>query len=553
MRVLFLLLASLSALLFAVRASLPTHEEYEVYSELKKQLFATTDGPFNLYTLAEVFYPKVGPPPICVPISYTLTCPNASVITNCTDPIHCTDSESNSFNASFLWSHYDLGSPIGPVLLSYAWNGITLRGFDWEDTCSFQEGLHFVLDITNVSCRSGEVVNQSLQALTAVMKSYAKKRGKERALGDSDTSGYALKWNDEDKAQINASHYTLVSMIVILNLFVFLIVTVMTAFTYDSVYRSIIKKKNPYYPLFWSFVFLSFLWNVGPSWLVLTRRSMQVYYSLAVMIPLEGLVAILIKKKCDFPIPLLPPRLCPLHMGYNFSFDRAVIDRPLCLISHVVQTLAIWTILVFLTFVAYYISSIIVAFYLYPTQVLIKVVFLKAVAVCAVLNVALLFSNSKFECKCSWESFKQDLSYTVRLLTIVTFLPILGFLAFVIGGILFTRSGQVSGLQSVLTLLPSLFLVFAAWFTKGTLFPVGTDEADLDTDIVNELERGGARHTQHTATKSTTTSDKSSTPTHAKSGELVYYNSLDSHLHTRDVDGRWDGSENTDEHTPLLK
>ena len=159
MRVLFLLLASLSALLFAGRASLPTHEEYEVYGELKKQLFS---DPFNLYTLAEVFYPKVGPPPICVPISYTL-------ITNCTDPIHCTDSESNSFNASFLWSHYDLGSPIGPVLLSYAWNGITLRGFDWEDTCNFQEGLHFVLDIANVSCRSGEVVNQSLQALTAVV------------------------------------------------------------------------------------------------------------------------------------------------------------------------------------------------------------------------------------------------------------------------------------------------------------------------------------------------------------------------------------------------
>jgi hypothetical protein len=166
MRVLFLLLASLPALLFTGGTSLPTHEEYEVYGELEKQLFSTTDGPFNLYILEEVFYPKVGPPPICMPISYTLICPNANVVTNCTDPIHCTDSESNSFNASFLWSHYDLG---GPVLISYAWNGITLRGFDWEDTCNFQEGLHFVLDIANVSCRSGEVVNQSLQALTAVV------------------------------------------------------------------------------------------------------------------------------------------------------------------------------------------------------------------------------------------------------------------------------------------------------------------------------------------------------------------------------------------------
>lgn len=150
-RLLFLL-ASLSALLYSGFASLPTYEEYAVYSELEKQLFSEEDGPFNIYTLAEVFYPKVGPPPICVPITYTLICPNASA--NCTtDPIPCTDAESTSFNASFLWSQYDLGTPIGPILLSYAWNGITLKGFDWEDSCSFQKGIHFVLNIANLTCR----------------------------------------------------------------------------------------------------------------------------------------------------------------------------------------------------------------------------------------------------------------------------------------------------------------------------------------------------------------------------------------------------------------
>ena len=167
----FFVLASVLASLQTSQASLPTYEEYIVYSELENQLLSTENGPFNAYKLAEVFYPKVGPSPICVPITYTLICPNAIVISNCTkDPIPCTETESTSFNASFLWSQYDLGTPIGPVLLSYAWNGITLRGFDWEDSCSFQKGLHFVLDIANITCCSGEVIKYAMKALSAVVR-----------------------------------------------------------------------------------------------------------------------------------------------------------------------------------------------------------------------------------------------------------------------------------------------------------------------------------------------------------------------------------------------
>ena len=607
-------LSLLLSLLHVNCASVPTHEEYIVYSELENQLFSAEDSPFNVYLLAEVFYPKVGPAPICVPIKYTLICPNATAIDNCTsDPIQCTELPSTSFNASFLWSEYDLGTPIGPILLSYAWSGIALRGFDWEDSCSFQKGIDFVVDIGNISCHSGEVIKDALKALTAVVgnaifththahtaqfstpennfpraflnleihiiiharphdlqmkmvyavltectllsvqvKSYAKNQGKEGSLGSSDTKGYALKWNEEDrKAKVfHASHSVLVSMLVVLNVFVFLIVTAMVTFTYSAVYESILLKRNPNYPLFWSFVILSFVWNVGPSWLVLSKQSTQVYYSLAVMVPLECLVAVLVKKRSDFPVPLLSPRGCQKHDGYYFSFERSIVfGCPYCLVSHAVQTLAMWTVLVFLTFLAYYLASIIVAFYLYPTQVLVKVLFLKAVAVCAVLNVALLFSNSKFECGCSWNSFKRDLVYVVRVIAIAMFLPILAFLAFVIGGIIFTDTGAVSWLQSVLTLLPSVVLVFAAWFTKGTLFPAGSTEADIGSNIINDLESGGAG--SHTNSAAKTTTSKTSSPTRAKSGELSYYNSLDRHAHPQ-TDNRLGEGEITDESKPLL-
>ena len=166
-----LLLISLSTLLGSNYASLPTYEEYVVYEELENQLLSKEDSAFNVYQLAEVFYPKVGPSPICAPFTYTLVCPNASVISNCTeDLIPCADSEAGSFNATYLWSHYDLSTPIGPVLLSYACNGITLKGFDWQDSCSFRNGLHFVLNIDNITCRSGDVIRDALKALTAVVR-----------------------------------------------------------------------------------------------------------------------------------------------------------------------------------------------------------------------------------------------------------------------------------------------------------------------------------------------------------------------------------------------
>ena len=326
-----------------------------------------------------------------------------------------------------------------------------------------------------------------------------------------------MEWDHSDRETdiFHASRYSLVLMMVVLNLFIFLIASAMTNYTYDAVYESIVHKRNPNYPIFWSFVVLTFVWNVGPSWLVLSRQSNLVTYSLPFMIPLELLVAILIKKKSDFPVPLLSPRGCSKHVGYFFSFDRTIVFACLyCVISHAAQTLAIWTILVFLTFLSYYLAAIIIAFYLYPTQVLVKVVFLKAVAVCVVLNVALLFSNSRFKCGCTWKSFKVDLGYFVRVLAIAAFLPVLGFLAFIIGGILFTGSQQTSGLQSVLTLLPSLVLVFAAWFTKGTLFPAGTDETDLASEVINELESGGGGNSNphtHSDTTSPTKTKYSST------------------------------------------
>ena len=232
-------------------------------------------------------------------------------------------------------------------------------------------------------------------------------------------------------------------------------------------------------------------------------------------------MAIIVKKRSDFPIPCMSTKGCLCHPDYHYSWECAIIFRCLaCSISHLVQVMAIWSIMVFITFLAYYFSYIIIAFYLYPTQTLVKVVFLKAVAVCAVINVALLFANSKFWCKCSWKFFKHDMHYVVVVLSIFFFLPILSFLVYIIGGIIFATSSQTTDLQSVLTLLPSLFLVYAAWFTKGKLFPKGVSGDDPGEEFFSDMEKGG--------TNNKSKHQKSDTPVSPKKGELSSYNSLDS-------------------------
>ena len=270
----------------------------------------------------------------------------------------------------------------------------------------------------------------------------------------------------------------------------------MTTYSYDILYDNVKGKKNPAYPLYWGLVVVTVCWNVAPSWIVLTRYSRQVCVSLVVVVILQLFVAFIVPKKSSFPIPCLRLRGCRRHVDKAFIFERSTITCFKCLFNHVVQVLSIWSILITFTFVIYYLSAIIVAFYLYPTQTLVKLFFLKAVAVCLILNVALIFSISRFKFRFSWPAIKEDVTSVVTLIAVATFLPILGFLAFIIGGILFSESSQSTGLQGILTLIPSGFLLIVAWVSRGALFPEGIHETDPGKEIVSDLEKGGTHHSE---------------------------------------------------------
>ena len=90
---------------------------YNIHNILEESL---TNNTYALFQLSELFFPREGNPPVCTPIEYRITC-----------------MDQGTFNTSYLWTIYDSQSPVGQILLSSAFYGIILKGFDWEQTCYF--------------------------------------------------------------------------------------------------------------------------------------------------------------------------------------------------------------------------------------------------------------------------------------------------------------------------------------------------------------------------------------------------------------------------------
>lgn len=157
-------LVFLSLVALALSAG-PTMEDYRVYKQLEDALLNGSTGQFNLFTLRETFYPKIGPGPICMPVNYYLVCNDS-----CSSCVNCTG---QGYNTSFLWTVYNLDAPIGPLLLSYAWNGIVLRGFDWEDACIFLEGIELTLELDCLDCDSESTVEEAQRKMTAAVREFA--------------------------------------------------------------------------------------------------------------------------------------------------------------------------------------------------------------------------------------------------------------------------------------------------------------------------------------------------------------------------------------------
>lgn len=142
----------------------PSLEQFSLDQSLENALVCS---PFSRYVLAETFFPKIREQPICIPIEYTVfgcanqTC-DASVCCNCTGDL--------LYNATFLWTQYSVDNVIGPLLLSFAWTGIVVRGFDWECDCLVSGGIDLELRLGQLDWnRSEPLMEPALRRMTAVV------------------------------------------------------------------------------------------------------------------------------------------------------------------------------------------------------------------------------------------------------------------------------------------------------------------------------------------------------------------------------------------------
>ena len=142
-------MAALLFLLFFTLAHSATEEEFELYSELEG---AFTNNSLALYNLRKLFFPPTGAPGrLCSPIQYQLSC--------------------NGNNISFLWTQYDTDSLVGQILVSFAYYGVVLRGFNWEQYCKFyrdKTSVFIKLDVPPSFDCNVDVYDQLLELTTTV-------------------------------------------------------------------------------------------------------------------------------------------------------------------------------------------------------------------------------------------------------------------------------------------------------------------------------------------------------------------------------------------------
>lgn len=336
------------------------------------------------------------------------------------------------------------------------------------------------------------------------LKAFADAQGKPKP--SSDYRGHALDWSNSKKA---LEHYDIVFTIhiVLLNIFIFCSSLVSSNSLYQKLYSNVAGKKNPGYSFFWAIVILSILWNIAPSWLVLSRYDNKVYCSLAVMIPLQLLVALLVKKKCTFPIPgLKPSTQC---VDDTHSLNTSVCASYRFWLSHIIQVISLWSLFITYTFIMHYLTSVVLALYIDPLNSLVKIVFVKAVIVSFIIAIALLFAVDVVSCQCSANALTKTFGSLLSVLTILCLLPLVVFLVFMIGGIIFNDLPSSNSWKAIFSLIPSGALLYASWFSHGMLFPKGlTDPKNAANEIVHDLEGSTAQpanpaHTQVTMDEAT--------------------------------------------------
>lgn len=137
-----------------IAATSISSESYELYKQLQHALISnkTTSPIPNFEVLADAFFPKQSAEPVCVLVKYNITGDSGDDV--------------GKYSVDYLWTKNYMSRVITKLLFSYSQSGVTLKGFEWEQSCQFDSTANIVLE-TDLSNYSSDTIESSLRDLTS--------------------------------------------------------------------------------------------------------------------------------------------------------------------------------------------------------------------------------------------------------------------------------------------------------------------------------------------------------------------------------------------------
>ena len=157
----------MTSVLMVLLSSANALDRYDLYEKLQDSLlngYSINASVPNTQVLADGFFPKRSAEPVCIPVTYTLLCNESSSTTDIyDDPVQCLQPP---YKASYLWTAFGTSKTVITLLYSYAQYGVSLKGFGWDQACTFTGEIQIQLRFNALNYRS-DLITQSLLNLTS--------------------------------------------------------------------------------------------------------------------------------------------------------------------------------------------------------------------------------------------------------------------------------------------------------------------------------------------------------------------------------------------------
>ena len=201
--------------------------------------------------------------------------------------------------------------------------------------------------------------------------------------------GYAIVWDEKEQSEVTTGEILLYCTVPLLSVLALLVMISVGNVLFDWIHENAKDKANYLYLYFWSAQLLAFVAIVMGVYVLAEGGLGAVFGGIYIAMIIEAIIAsvIVLRRKEFIPVPLI----CCCASCYS--------NNIIC--QKFTNALAFATTFAFLTYLLYSIPSILLAFYVFPSQTIVKLSFINFAVIVLLIVVSLfLFSLEKFCCLC---------------------------------------------------------------------------------------------------------------------------------------------------------